>query len=165
MNQKKMTPEAAEELDQVERIIAHIENNYELLEGDQEYFDKLTQCFRMIHEDDDKEASRKKIKKMFPGENHRRLIDDVTRVYGDFFVINQSAMRIIQEKRHQQLFEAAMRGGDYATAQRCLAAIDKLHRLYEKHDDLPITNRKLPKVKLTTNPDALKKLRQHVAGS
>ena len=157
-----MTPEAAAELDQIERIVAHVDQNYELLEEDEAYFEQITQCFRMIHEDNDKEASRKKIKRVFPGADHRRLIDDVTRVYGDFFTINQSAMRIIQEKRHQSLYEAAIRGGDYAAAERALQSIDKLHRLYEKHDDLPITNRRLPKVKLTNDPAALKSLKEHV---
>lgn len=156
-----MTPEAAEQLSQIERIVAHVDDNYELLEEDQQYFDQLTQAFRIIHEDTNKEASRKKIKRMFPKANHRKLIDDVTRVYGDFFVINRSAMRIIQEKKYQVLYEAAIRGGDYGTAQKCLSSIDKLHLLYEKQDDLPMTHRQLPRVRLTTNPEALEKLKQN----
>jgi hypothetical protein len=158
MNQKKMTEEAAQELSQVERILAHVQDNYELLEDDRPYYDTITQCFRLIHGDEDKEASRKKIKQCFPGSNHRELIDHVTMVFGDFFIINRAAMRIIQEKRYQALYDSALRGGDYATAQRCLNAIDKIHRLNEKHDDLPITNRKLPKVEINSNPTTLKQL-------
>jgi hypothetical protein len=161
MNQKKMTPEAAAQLDQVERIVAHVDDNYELLEDDLPYFEQLTQCFRMIHDDNDKESSRKKIKMMFPGCDHRKLLDDTVRVYGDFFIINRAAMRIIQEKRHQALYDAAIRGDDFATAERCLIAIDKLHRLYEKHDDMPATHRQLPKVRLTTDPKALETLKQN----
>jgi len=158
MNQKKMPPEAAAELDQVERIIAHLEENYELLEQDEEYFDRINLVFKLIHGEEKRDVARKKITAVLGKGNHTKIMDDCVRVYGDFFIINTAAMRVIQEKRHERVYEAAMKAQDFQAAERALKAIDQLHRLYTRTGDMPITNRKLPKVKLVTDPAALENI-------
>lgn len=155
---KTMPEEVYKTMGRADRIVAHLEHNYELDEEDMEYFEKITMVFKIIHGAKNDEVARKKIMMVLGAGNHRSLIDAATVVYGDFFVINQAAMRVIQEKRHEQVYQSAMISGDYASAQRCLASIDRLHRLYDKGDSQPITNRRLPKVRRTSDPEALKKL-------
>lgn len=156
---KQLTEEAYKELNQVERILAHFHDNYELSEEDEAFLKQVNLVFKVVHQDEDEGSARKKITALLGKGNHKNLLDACTQVYGDFFMINQAAMRIIQEKRHERLYEAAMRNMDYPAAERALAAIDKLHRLYEKADSLPISSRKLPKVTRTQDPIALRSIR------
>lgn len=157
MNAKKkiMPPEAAEQLDRIERIKAHLENDYELLEEDREYFDRLNIVFKLTHGEENPDVAMKKITAVLGAGDHSSLIDDCSILYGDFFTINGAAMRVIQEKRHERVYEAAMSAQDFASAEQALKAIDNLYRLYNDTDDLPISNRRLPGVKLTSNTEAL----------
>lgn len=161
MANKFMPQEAAEQLNPIERIIASIQDDYALSEEDQVYLDQLNAVFKIIHGEEDRDAARKKITMQFGKGNHAKLIDDCVAVYGDFFTINGAAMRIIQEKRHERVYEAAMRAGEYAAANRSLKAIDELYRLYHKVDDAPIANRRLPRVVRSSNPEALKNLKEN----
>jgi hypothetical protein len=157
---KQLSEEAYSELDQVERILAHFHDNYELSEEDDAFLKQVNIVFKIIHHDEDEGSARKKIKTLLgEGVKAKKIIDACTQIYGDFFTINQAAMRIIQEKRHERVYEAAMRNQDHPAAERALAAIDKLHRLYEKADSLPISSRKLPKIVRTADPAALKAIR------
>jgi hypothetical protein len=156
---KIMPSEAAAQLNQIERILAHLQDDYALSEEDSLYLDKLNMVFKIIHGEEDRDLARKKITMQFGAGNHKKLIDDCTAVYGDFFIVNRVAMRIIQEKRHERVYEAAMRNQDYPAAERALKAIDQLYRLYEKNDDVPLGGRRLPKVKRTANPEALENIK------
>lgn len=154
-------PEAILELSIAERILAHIREQYTLPVEDRSYLDTVNAAFKIIHGEEDKENIPKKLRMMFTDMANKeisQLIDDVTFIYGDFFVINQAAMRVIQERRHERVFEAAMAEGDYQAAERAAKSIDQLHRLYDVRDKLPSTSRKMPKVIRTSNPAALKKL-------
>lgn len=154
-------PDEILELSVAERILAHIQEQYDLPEEDAAYLNNVNAAFKIIHGEEDKENISTKLKMMFGHLGNKKieqLVDDVTFIYGDFFVINQAAMRVIQERRHERVFEAAMKDNDFQAAERAAKAIDQLHRLYDVRDKLPSTSRKLPKVRRTTNPQALKKL-------
>jgi hypothetical protein len=163
---KIMPEEAIQDMTRAERILAHYQDNYELHEDDRPYFDMINVAFKVIHADEDRDLSRRKLNQLFPqlrGKKMSRLIADVAFVYGEFYDINRQAMRIIQEKRHERVYESAMRAGEYAAAERALKAIDELHRLYEHKADLPNVHRKLKKVRRTTDPAALDQLKKDSA--
>ena len=144
-----------------ERILSHIKDQFTLPEEDKAYLATVNAAFKIIHGEEDKENIPKKLRLMFEHLSNKaiaQLIDDVTFIYGDFFVINQAAMRVIQERRHERVFEAAMLSQDFAAAERAAKSIDQLHRRYDVRDKLPSTSRRLPKVVRTSNTSALKKL-------
>lgn len=156
MYQKKMSKEVAESLTQVERIIAHLENGYELLEDDHAYFDQISMAFRIIFAAETQQKARQKIVAVIGKQpNLKKLIDDTVAVFGDFFLVNKNAMRVIQEKRHMYIHNKAIASDDLATAEKALVAIDKLYYLYDKEDKLPASSRKLPIVKRSSDPHVL----------
>jgi len=158
-----MPQEAYEELTQVERIKAHLEHNYTISEEDGEYLAQLMEIFRIVQGDEYAQA-RQKISQLYRHKFDRkrveRLIKDCTAVFGDFFEINQLAMRIIQLKRHERLYEAALRGKDFVAAGRELAAIDKLSDLYGPGTKKAAIG-KLPRIRRTSDPSALRNLHDH----
>lgn len=164
---KKLPNEAIEDLTFSERIIAHFEDNYEVLEEDQVRFNQVNVAFKVIHGSDNDEYARRKLKVLFPEldtQKLTRIINDSVEIYGDFFVVNSNAMRVIQEKRHERVYESAMRHGDHAAAERALGAIDKLHRLYMS-TAVSAPSTRLPKTRRTSDPQALQKLKDAQKGS
>ena len=154
-----MPLEVRKELSQVERILAHYSDSYELDEQDAAYLDQLDQVFKIIHGEEDRDDAREKIKHLFELQSPKeitRIIDDTMAVYGDFFSMTKEAMRVIQEKRHTRLYQAAMRNGEYASANKALKAIDDLHDLYKFTGGRSQANTRLPRVRRTTDPDALR---------
>ena len=155
---KQLPKEVADELTTVERIQAHYDSQYELSTEDEIYLDKLNMVFKCIHQEENQEVSRTKIKMLLGDGNHQQLIDDTVAVYGDFFDINKKVMRVIQEKRYQRLYESAIRADEFAAAGRALNSIDRLQSLYtEAANDINVP-KKLPRVKRTSNPEALTNL-------
>jgi len=156
-----MPAEVAEVLTRVERIQAHFNDQYQLHDEDIEYLDKISTVFKIIHAEDERDLARGKIKQLYPDlspAHIKNLIDDAMDVFGDFFEMNSDAMRIIQEKRHQRVYEAAMRAEDYPAAGRALKSIDQLYDLYNPKKTGRASTTKLPLVRRTSDPTALKKL-------
>ena len=157
---KIMPDEVKEQLSQVERLQAYYNDSYELDEEDAKYLEQLDITFKMIHAEEERESAREKIRKLFNLREPAavtQLIDDCLSLYGDFFRINNEVMRVIQEKRHTRAYMRAQRDGEHSAAIRALQSIDKLYDLYGTKVAAPV-EKKLPKVKLTSNVSALKKL-------
>lgn len=155
---KQLPEEVADELSTVERIQAHYDDQYALSEEDGIYLDKLNMVFKCIHQEENRDISRAKLKMLLGEGDHQKIIDDTVAVYGDFFDINKKVMRVIQEKRYQRLYESAMRANEYAPAGRALNSIDRLQSLYtESGDDIQLP-KNLPRIKRTSNPEALASL-------
>lgn len=156
MYHKKMPSEAAEQLTQVERLMAHINDGYEVLPEDAAYFEEISQTFRIIFDAETPEQARRKMVAILGKKrNLSKLIDDTVAVYGDFFLINKNALRVIQEKRHLYVYKRALADGDNASAEKALTAIDKLYHLYSKEDELPTSAQKLPKIERSSDPRIL----------
>lgn len=152
-------PEEILALNIEDRILAHINDGYNLPDEDKPYLDTINMAFKLIHGEEDRDTIPKKLKTIFghlKSKEIQKLIDDVTYVYGDFFLINRTVMRIIQERRHERVYEAAFQSGDYPASERALKSIDELNNLYSTRDTIPNSVRKMPRVKRTTDPAALK---------
>lgn len=159
--EKILSIEEYSELTQAERIILHLKEGYELDDTDAMYFKKVNMAFKVIHGEEADDAVRTKINILFPDLSTKekgQLISDVTMVYGDFFTINQDAMRIIQEMRHERVYEAALAAGDYSSAERAANAIDKLVKDAALSQGAPLS-RKLRKIRRTSDPSALNNLK------
>lgn len=158
---KEMPEEVARILSQTERIQAHFNDQYELSEEDAKYLDKVNTVFAIIHGESDNDMAREKIRVVFKMDGNKQISDLVNAarlIYGDFFEMNRDVMRIIQEKRHQRTYEAAMRNADYPAAERALKSIDQLYQLYQRGTDTSRANTALPQTRRTSNTGALKKL-------
>ncbi len=142
----------------VERIKAYYDNQYKLNEEDEAYLEKLNMVFKCIHNEERQDVARQKINILLGKGNHQRIINHTVAVYGDFFEMNKDVMRIIQEKRHQRLYESALRAEEFAAAERALKAIDQLYHLYSKDSGMRVASTSLPRTRRTSNPEALKGL-------
>jgi len=154
---KTMPEEARQQLSQVERIKAHFDDGYFLEQEDEQYLEQIDIAFRVVYAEENQRAARAKIKRLFPDLSTKeigKLIEDATFVYADFFDITKKAMRIIQEKRYNRLYELCIRNDEYGAAERVLGKIDKLHDLYSP-DKGSMINARLPIVRRTNNPAAL----------
>lgn len=156
-DEKIMPAEVAEELTQIERLVAHIENGYALYPEDRERMELLSQCFRIIYDCETPEKARRKLTAFFDKSlDLALLVDETTLVFGDFFKINKDALRIIQEKRHLDVYRMAMQSCDYDAAERALGSIDKLYLLYDKNDKEPYKDTKLPIVRRSSDPEVFR---------
>jgi len=164
--EKILPPEVAEELTQIERLVAHIDNGYALLDEDRERMEVLGQCFRIIYDCESPEKARRKMMAFFSSDiDLAKLVDDTTLVFGDFFKINKDALRVIQEKRHLDVYRMAISAENYDAAERALAAIDKLYLLYDKNDTEPYKDTKLPVVRRTSDPKAFHEQQKRLMGN
>lgn len=157
----KPMPEEIQELEQCERLLAHLEDGYDLDAEDAEHMRTLTSAFKLIHDEESQDTVLSKLKTVFhdkSGKQIEQILNDTTFVFGDFFVVNQAAMRIIQERRHERIFEAALAAGEFKAAESAAKSIDQLNHLYDVKNRVPNSNRKLPKVRRTSDPATLKKL-------
>lgn len=153
---KEMPDSVAEEMTQIERLVAHVENGYKIREEDEEYFETINMAFRVIFAADSPDQARKRINGLFLTKTSpkfvTKIIDDVTVIYGDFFEVNKNALRVIQEKRHLSLYHRALREDNIEVAEKALAAIDRLYLLHSPSEGTSSKRRKLPKIKRTSDP-------------
>lgn len=155
MSKKKMPKSVANDMTQVERIVAHVENGYELLEEDIEYFEEINQAFRIIFSAESPDQARSRLRAFFKfgkGTLINKVIDDTTTVYGNFFVVNKNALRVIQEKRHLAMYHRALRDNNLEVAQKSLVSIERLYLMYTREEESTSTSRKLPRVRRSSDP-------------
>lgn len=160
MPQRKVKPmpeKVAKQLSAAERIKAHFESSYELSDEDQEYLHDIDLAFRVTFGEPDRNDAREKIKHLFPKKTPleiQHLIRDVGQIYGDYFEVSKTVMKVLQEKRHMRVYQDSCRQGEMSAANRALTAIDKLYDLYTP-DKNKAKARKLPAVRRTNDPKAL----------
>lgn len=156
MSKEEMTTEEFEQLSQVERIIAHLEHEFELGPEDLQYFNRINIVFKLMYEESREGVIRRKVNAILGPGDHSQLMADCNRIYGDFFTINPAAMRVIQEARHERVYREAFQAKEYRVAVRALSSIDKLNLLHDPEDKPPLSSRRLPEVRLTSDPEALR---------
>lgn len=153
-----------DDLTQVERIQAHFDDGLLLDEADVEYLNAINMVFKIIHNEENHDASRRKLRALMPNktaEQLAKMIEDAMQVYGDFFRMSVEATRVIQVKAHQRVYEGALLAGDFATADTVLNRIDKLLGLHEANPAVNSVSKKLPTVRRTTDVAALKTITGH----
>ncbi len=131
---KRMPQEVINELSQVERIQAHIQDNYELLSEDESYYQVLEKVFILVFKKSYRRQATTTVRSYFPEYNPVELLDHTITVFGDFFEVNKQAKRYLQEQRHLRIYNKCMEQKEYFTAEAALSSIDKLYGLYDTSD-------------------------------
>ena len=155
---KKMTDEAFAELDPTDRIIAHIEQDYELREEDRELYERISVAYRIIHSTENADIARRRLGVHFGrGVHLTTLINQVTQVFGDYMKVNRHTMRVLQEKRYNQIHKKAMINENLEVALGALKAIDSLYDLKNQPDSSKGRSKKLPRAGRSSDPNVFTK--------
>ncbi|MEM9836170.1 MAG: hypothetical protein AAF828_06695 [Bacteroidota bacterium] len=155
MTRKKLPDDPTNSLTLAERLEAYMLENYELLEEDREKMKQVDLAFRIIYKAENPDRARKLLARHLPPGSLNKVIDLVTRLYGDFFDVNKEALRIIQHKRYERMIRHAEILENWDLVERLNGRIDKLFDLYNQEDTRKTVRRKLPKIRRSSDPKVL----------
>jgi len=164
-NQLKIMPqEVADQLPRIERLQAYLLQGYAVVEEDADYFNAVCATYRIIYACETIEEARKKVSLLFPeGEmDYSELVNDTTTLFGDFFEINKTVMRRILERKFDYIYNRAIKLEDMVTANKALANIAKLYRLYDKEMQLPKLPPNLPEMSFSSDPEVFKEQKKYL---
>lgn len=162
-----MSEEVAEQLPRIERMEAYLTNGYIVREEDAYYFEMCCQAYRVIYACQTIDEARKKISILYANEDLdlKELVDDVSKLFGDFFEINKTVMRRILERKYDYVYNIAIKKGDTFSANQALTNIAKLYRLHDKELVIPNLPKTLPEVKLTSDPQVFQEQKKYLDGA
>jgi len=155
--------EATRIMTAAERIKAAINQGYEVLPNDVEYYYDLSNAFGIVANpvfqgEEKHEANLIRRLKIVFGKKYNlyKMLADIQLVFGDFYQINKKFRRHIQSQRYEAILKKAQIQGDSHLELDALKQLDKLYNLQNENDPEEITKKRLPRRKRSTNPEVFK---------
>lgn len=158
----KLLPESIEKkMSKVERIIAHFEDGVYLDDAALKYLQKLEIVFHSVFNYKTKAQSVRVVINAMrcSSKEAYKMLDDVQEVYGNFFEVNKSAKRYIQEHRLNAIYERALTDKEDDRALEVIKELNKLYDLYNQQENLIGNSRRtLPVIKRSSDPRILQEM-------
>jgi hypothetical protein len=160
---KPLPLEATRIMTAAERIKAAINQGYEILPNDVQYYYDLSNAFGIVanpvfHGEERHEANLiRRLKHVFGKKyNLYKMLSDVQVVFGDFYQVNKKFRRHIQLQRYEAILKKAQIQNDVQLELDTLKQIDKLFNLQNENDPEEVTSKRLPRRKRSSNPEVFK---------
>ena len=158
---KLMPIEIEQEMSTTQKIIAHFENGFYLDDVALKRYQKLERVFNAVFNYKTKaQCVRVVIMNLKCSRQEAYvLLEEVQEVFGNFFEVNKSAKRYLQELRLDHLYGKALENKDDELALEVIKEKNKLFDLYNPEEDYTgNAHRELPIVKRSSDPRILQEM-------